>query len=191
MIRAAVLTFIIILISATVSFSEEAHQLERIVVTPSRIASSISDSSRPVTIIDKNSVASSPYDAIQDILSNLGGIDVRRRGAEGIQSDINIRGTTFEQNTVLIDGIKINDPQTGHFNMDIPITRLDFEKAEVITGPASSLYGPNSFGGVINIITKKPSDEVIAADIEGGSFDFFSGALSATCPGHCEEPFLV
>jgi vitamin B12 transporter len=171
---------ILALLSGT-AFSEESHQLEKIVVTPSRIQSS-SDTGRSVVILDAENMSSSAYDALQDIIGNLGGIDIRRRGPEGVQSDINIRGATFEQNTLLIDGISVNDPQTGHYTLDLPLTSFDKENVEILKGPASSLYGANSFGGVINVITKKPEDKKLIVTTTGGTRDYFSGGISLSHP---------
>ncbi len=124
----------------------------------------------------------SVYDAIPDSIGEIGGIDVRRRGVEGVQADINIRGANFEQNSVLVDGVKINDPQTGHFTMDLPLTAMDAGRIEILKGPASALYGPNSFGGTINIITKRPSGRNLAVMAEGGSFDYVSAGASLEYP---------
>jgi iron complex outermembrane receptor protein len=163
------------------AFCEESHQLGKIIVTPSRIQNS-SDTGRSVTTLGPENMQSSAYDAIQDIIGNLGGIDIRRRSPEGVQSDINIRGATFEQNTLLIDGISMNDPQTGHYTMDLPLTSFDKEDVEILRGPASSLYGANSFGGVINVITKKPEDEKLIVNATGGTRDYFSGGASLSHP---------
>ncbi|MCX5667067.1 MAG: TonB-dependent receptor [Candidatus Omnitrophica bacterium] len=173
-----------LLIAATFynpAFSEESHQLEKIVVTPSRITSPFG-TGRSVTTLNAGNMQSSAYDALQDIIGNLGGLDIRRRSHEGVQSDINIRGTTFEQNTLLIDGISMNDPQTGHYTMDLPLTSFDKEKVEILKGPASSLYGANSFGGVINVITKKPEDKKLIVSAAGGQSDYFSGGISLSHP---------
>ncbi len=164
----------------TESRCEDERSLGRLVVTPSRIASSAS--ARSITLLDKKVSVMSVYDATPDMIGNIGGVDIRRRGPENVQADVSIRGTTFEQNSVLIDGIRINDPQTGHYTMDLPITPEDIDRVEVMKGPGSSLYGPNAFGGVINIITKKPEGNRIVFDAEGGSFDYSKVALSATAP---------
>jgi len=132
--------------------------------------------------LDDNSFETSVYKAIPDLIGEVGGVDIRRRGPEGVQADVSIRGTTFEQNTVLIDGIKVNDPQTGHFNMDLPLTLMDIDRIEVLKGPASSLYGPNAFGGAINIITKKPADQKVILYTEGGSYDYLDGGVSISTP---------
>ena len=68
-------------------------------------------------------------------------VDIRQRGGQGVQSDISIRGGTFEQVLVMLNGIKMNDPQTGHHTMDIPISLEQIERIEVITGGASRIFG--------------------------------------------------
>lgn len=162
--------------------TDDPQRLEKIVVTPSRLTTTLSENSRTLTILDEEIFESSVYKAIPDLIGETGGIDIRRRGPEGVQADVNIRGATFEQNTVLIDGINVNDPQTGHFNLDLPITMMDVDTIEILKGPASSLYGANAFGGVINVITKKPLDKKIIVYAEGGSNDYFDGGLSITTP---------
>ena len=174
----------------TDSRSEDERSLGTLVVTPSRIASS--NSARSITVLDKQVSDMSVYDAMPDMIGNIGGIDIRRRGPENVQADVSIRGTTFEENSVLIDGIRINDPQTGHYTMDLPLTPEDIDRVEILKGPGSSLYGPNAFGGVINIITKKPEGKKIVFDAEGGSFDYSKVALSCTAPfGPVDNRFSI
>jgi len=174
----------------TESRCEDEASLGRLVVTPSRIASS--NSARSITILDKTVSRMSVYDATPDMIGNIGGIDIRRRGPENVQADVSIRGTTFEENSVLIDGIRINDPQTGHYTMDLPVTPEDIDRVEIMKGPGSSLYGPNAFGGVINIITKKPEGKKIVFDAEGGDFDYSKAALSCTTPfGPVDNRFSI
>lgn len=180
--RICLFAILIVAIFYSPAFSEESHQLEKIVITPSRIQGASGNTGRSVTVLDAGRMQMSAYDALQDIVGNLGGIDIRRRGPEGVQSDINIRGTTFEQNTLLVDGISMNDPQTGHYTMDLPLTSFDKEDVEILKGPASSLYGANSFGGVINVITKRPEDKKLIVSAAGGTRDYFSGGISLSHP---------
>lgn len=169
---------------------EDEHSLDRIVVTPSRL--SHKDPARSTAVLDSFFSGLSVYDAIPDMIGNVGGVDIRRRGAENVQADVSIRGTTFEENSVLINGIRINDPQTGHYTMDLPLTPEDVDKVEIMKGPGSSLYGPNAFGGVINIITKRPEGKKITFAAEGGSFDYSKAALSCTAPlGPIENRFSI
>ena len=178
----ALLTALAVLIAAGAARADQTQKLEKIVVTASRLSSELSTTARSVAVLDAPVLGESNYDAIPDTIGELGGIDVRRRGVEGVQSDISIRGTTFEQNATLVDGVKMSDPQTGHFSTDWPLTMMDVDRVEIVKGPASSLYGPNAFGGAVNVITKKPSGEEFLVYSEGGSFDYYDGGMSVTAP---------
>lgn len=179
--RGIIIIFLLLVLAAAV-FADEPQKLGKIVVTSSRIDTSLEESSRSVILLGSDELSCAAYSAIPDAIGSIGGIDIRRRGPEGIQSDINIRGATFEQNLILIDGVKINDPQTGHYSMDLPVVMSDVDRIEILKGPASSIYGPNAFGGAINIITKKPEGKSLFFNIEGGSFDYFRSSLSLTYP---------
>ncbi len=91
---------------------------------------------------------------ISDVLENQTVVDLKTRGKFGIQNDIYIRGIGFEHNLVMVDGMSINDPQTGHFNFDIPLTVYDYDKIKIIPGAVATL-GSNALGGVININTSE------------------------------------
>ena len=173
-------TALILTSFATSLFSEEVSQ--RTVLTPSRLETNLTKTTRSITIVDGDDFDISAYTSIPDIIGNVGGIDIRRRGPDNIQADVNMRGANFEENAVLIDGVKVNDPQTGHFDMDLPLTVMDVSRVEILKGPASSVYGPNSFGGVINIITRKPDTSEVIVDSAGGSYDYFRNALSVSAP---------
>lgn len=189
-LKAAFIAVIYAVCLGSESRCEDEKYLGTIVVTPSRIASP--NSARSVTVLDKAFAEMSVYDAIPDMIGNVGGIDIRRRGPESVQSDISIRGATFEENSVLIDGVRVNDPQTGHYTMDLPLTPEDVDRVEILKGPGSSLYGPNAFGGVINIITKRPEGKKIVFDAAGGSFDYSKVALSCTAPfGPVDNRFSI
>ena len=180
--KSALFVLPVLLFTAAVSSADNTQKLEKIVVTASRLPSEIDTAARSVTMLDPAALDQSDYKAIPDTIGELGGIDVRRRGAEGVQSDISIRGTTFEQNASLIDGVKVSDPQTGHFNTDWPLTMMDVERVEIVKGPASSVYGPNAFGGAVNVITKRPAGEQFIVYSEGGSYDYYDGGISVTAP---------
>ena len=165
-----------------ITLAEESHELEKIIVTPSRLKTSIGESFSSITVLDQSLLKDSVYSAIPDAIGNVGGIDMRRRGPEDVQSDVNIRGTTFEENTVLVNGVKMDDPQTGHFNMDLPLTTMDIDRIEILRGPGSSVYGANAFGGVVNIVTKKPMGTKVELESQGGSFDYYNGGLSISSP---------
>lgn len=110
---------------------------------------------KTVEIITYNDIKKLPVNSIEELLDYFSGVDSQKRGPFDVQSDISIRGGNFQQTLVLIDGVRISDPQTGHFNLDIPFTLEDIERIEVLKGPGSSAFGSNAFTGVINIVTKK------------------------------------
>ncbi len=125
-----------------------------IVVTATRIPTAFEDILRSITVLDSSQISNGPVQNIQDLLEYVAGVDVRQQGIAGAQADVSIRGATFEQTLVLINGIKLSDPQTGHHNFNLPIDLSSIEQIEILKGPGSRIYGPNAFGGVINIITK-------------------------------------
>jgi len=166
---------------SSLASAEEPRDLGKIVVTPSRLRSQPADL-RSAVLLDGQDMEISTHNAIADFIGSVTDVDVRRRGPEGVQADINIRGATFEQNAILIDGINLSDPQTGHFSMDLPLTILDIDRIEVLKGPSSSAYGANAFGGTVNVITKLPDKPEFKLHAESGSFDYFLGAASASFP---------
>ncbi|MCX5792660.1 MAG: TonB-dependent receptor [Elusimicrobia bacterium] len=116
--------------------------------------------------------------AIGAALGSAAGVDVQRRGAPGAQGDISIRGSSFQQNLVLIDGMRMNDPQTAHHNLDLPLTAYDIEKMDVLRGPYSSVYGPDAFAGAVNIITRKPDRDRVSARLALAEFSTWSALVS-------------
>jgi vitamin B12 transporter len=155
---------------------------EEVVVTAGIVPVSVSEVPRSVFIIRQDDILNSPAQNLQDLLSYVPGLDVRARGLEGVQADVSIRGGSFEQTLILLDGVKLNDPQTGHHNMNLPVNMNDIERVEILKGQASSIYGPNALAGVINFITKKDNKAAISANLSGGDFGFYNGGLSLHVP---------
>jgi len=156
--------------------------IDEVVVSAGKVPFSLSEVPRSITVISQDDLKNAPVQNIQDLLSNYQGIDIKKRGPEGVQADISIRGGSFEQTLVLIDGIKISDPQTGHHNLNLPINFEDVERIEILKGQASSIYGPNALAGVINIISKKGSSRKVNASLSGGNSGYWQGALSLHSP---------
>jgi len=133
--------------------------------------------SRQVTVIDDNEINLMPVSSVDEILENFTGIDVRQRGTNGIQADISIRGGSFDQNLILLNGVNISDPQTGHHSLNLPIDLNSIERIEILEGPGSRVFGPNAFSGAINIITNQSDKNYTKAGFEAGDFRLFSGSL--------------
>ena len=121
-------------------------------------------------VISNDEIQNAPIQSIEDLLEYAVNIDLRQRGIDGIQSDVSIRGGSFEQVLILINGIKINDPQTGHHSMNIPVSIQQIEKIEILTGGGTRIYGNYAYTGVINIITKKESTNSLLLSSGENSF---------------------
>ncbi len=159
---------------------DSAFRLDDVVVTASRVPSLQSDLSRSVVVISRSEIAVTPARSVSELLSGAAGVDIRHRGGSGVQADFNIRGSGFEQTLILIDGIKFNDPQTGHHNGDIPVAIEDIERIEILKGAGSRLYGPNAMGGVINIITNSAKNKSMSIKSGVGDFGLFERSLRAS-----------
>ncbi len=148
------------------------HELEEVSVTASRAPLAQGQQARMVTVLSSKDIAQAPVQSINDLIKYAAGVDVRQRGPIGAQTDVSVRGGNYEQITILLNGINLNDPQTGHNAFDFPCDISDIERIEVLEGPAGRVYGTSSLLGAINIVTKTPIKQSIQANIEGGSFGY-------------------
>ncbi|MCK4836344.1 MAG: TonB-dependent receptor [Candidatus Aminicenantes bacterium] len=111
-----------------------------------------------------------------DLYSFITVLNVHRRGQSDSTFDLSMRGSNFEQVLMLVNGIPMNNPQTGHFNSGLAFTVQDIERIEIIRGGSSTTYGAGAFAGVVNIILKRKSE--FHFTVSGGKNDFFSSILS-------------
>jgi iron complex outermembrane receptor protein len=158
---------------------EPVTALEPVVVTAERLPLSAAENVRTV-VITREEIARQPARCVADLLADVVGVDVRTRGAGGVQADVAVRGATYEQTLVLIDGVKVTDPQTGHHNLDLPVTLGDIERIEVLKGPGSRVWGANAFGGVVNIVTRRPAGREVGLSAEGGGNGYLAAGASAS-----------
>lgn len=131
-----------------------ASALDPVTVTSSLIEKRSSETGRNITIIKGETFSKLPVHSLDELLKYVPGVEVQMRGPQGSQSDFSMRGGTFQQLLVILDGIRLNDPNTGHFSAYIPITPAEIDRIEVLKGASSALYGSDAVGGVISIITK-------------------------------------
>ena len=162
--------------SASMTTAREM-MLEEVSVTGSRAPLTKSQAARMVTVLDRADIAQAPVQSINDLLKYAIGVDVRQRGPIGAQTDISIRGGTQDQIILLLNGINICDPQTGHNAMDLPIDLSEIIRIEVLEGPAGRIYGSSSLVGAINIVTRPTSETSTNITLEGGSYGY--GKISA------------
>ncbi|MCF6333126.1 MAG: TonB-dependent receptor [Draconibacterium sp.] len=156
------------------------YDLDEIEVSAQRAPAIYSQVARIVSVIERKEIESSPAQSVQELLGYVAGVDVRQRGAEGVQADVSIRGGTFDQTLILLNGINITDPQTGHHNLNLPLSLSQIDHIEVLEGPAARIYGPNAFSGAINIVSKQFDFNSIKLYLGGGSFGFFNSNLSGS-----------
>ena len=147
--------------------------LDTVVVSASAFSESMQEANRSVITINKRELADLPVQSVADVLDFAVGIDARQRGALGTQTDLSIRGSTFEQVLVLVDGVRISDPQTGHHLMNLPVSKENIERIEVLLGGGSYIFGSSAFAGAVNIITKKGKQNRFTVDAAGGSYDSY------------------
>ena len=171
--------------------SLEGQALDSITITSARIELPFKENSRTITVISSKDIQESPATNLAELLQQEAGIDVRRQGVNGMQADLYIRGGSFDQTLLLIDGIKVEDPQTGHHTLNMALPLEVIERIEIIKGPAARVFGQNAFTGAINIVTKSSVDHINSVGYKLGSYDQqqVSGTLgtqlgSATVIGH-------
>lgn len=157
----------------------ETDTLKEVVVTSARIDLPFKKNSRTINIITQTDIKNSAAVNVADLLQQVAGVDVRRRGTGGSQADLFIRGGGFDQTLLLIDGIKMDDVQTGHHTMNAALPIEVIERIEIVKGPAARVFGQNAFTGAINIVTKKNIENTVSANIETGSFGQLNGNITA------------
>ena len=159
--------------------SEDEIQLDEVEILSSpRIEIESLQNSISVISISKEQINNSTATNVSELLQQIAGIDIRRRGVEGMQADLYIRGGSFDQTLLLIDGIKVEDPQTGHHTMNMTLPLEVIERIEITKGSAGRIYGQNAFTGAVNIITKKNIKNNLSVELTGGSFDQKRGSLT-------------
>jgi iron complex outermembrane receptor protein len=129
------------------------EKLDSVVVYSPRIPQQIRETGRDITVLSRRELSTIPASSLDELLRFIPGVETQQRGLYGVQGDFSLRGSTFAQVLVLLDGMRINDPLTGHFNNNFPVTLSEIERIEIIRGPSSAAYGPDAVGGIINIIT--------------------------------------
>jgi iron complex outermembrane recepter protein len=169
----------VVLAIAPAAAAQDTYR-QTVVVTAAATPVELGTVTRSVVVITREQIEALPVASVADVLRLASSVDVRARGARGVQSDFAVRGAGFGQMLVLVDGVRINDAQSGHHNGDIPVPLDLIDRVEILYGAGSSLFGADAFGGTVNIITRRqPSPPTVAA--RAGSFG--SAQLSGTAGG--------
>ena len=157
---------------------QQKRTLDTIIISSTRIDLPFKENSRTIDIISSEDIKNSATNNIADLLQQVAGVDIRRRGTAGSQADVYIRGGSFDQTLLLIDGIKMDDAQTGHHTMNAALPIEVIERIEIIKGPAARIFGQNAFTGAINIVTKKQLKNSVSTSLETGSFGQLNGSVT-------------
>ena len=161
----------------------DERQLTEVTVAGTLSPLNALQAARIVDVITRQQIESAAAQSVNDLLKLAVGIDVRQRGGFGIQSDISIDGGTFDQITLLLNGVNISSPHTGHLAADFPVSLSDIERIEVLEGAASRVYGASAFGGAVNIVTREqaasPHAATFEAGVQGGSYATFGADARA------------
>jgi vitamin B12 transporter len=183
--------FVTSLLLTTITFgqlSDTIFTLPDISIKENRLTIPFSDVSRTVNVLSARQIETLPVQSVNELLLYVAGVDVRQRGPHGVQADVSIRGGTFDQTLVLINGIKLSDPQTGHHIMNLPVDLDNIERIEVLKGPGARIYGQNAFAGAINIVTKTPEEQFFKIATQVGQNDLGGIQFSAAFPqGHFNQ----
>ncbi len=149
----------------------DSTRIDEVLIQENRFQIPFNQHSRNIQVLTQKDLKKLPSTSINEVLRYVGGVDIRQRGPFGTQADIGIDGGSFDQTLVLINGVKLSDPQTGHHMLNIPIPLEAIERIEILRGPASRVYGINGLTGAVNIVTKQvDSSEVFAHLYAGSSF---------------------
>ncbi|PKP12226.1 MAG: TonB-dependent receptor, partial [Bacteroidetes bacterium HGW-Bacteroidetes-3] len=166
------------ILSTSIYAQKDTVKLKEVEVSSNRISLPFSKTSRTIIIISHQEIVNSAATNLADLLQNVAGVDIRRRGIDGMQSDLYIRGGNFDQTLLLIDGVKMDDPQTGHHTMNGILSLENIERIEIIKGPAARIYGQNAFTGAINIVTKSVTENAATINLYYGSYENKKGEVA-------------
>lgn len=133
---------------------------EALEVVGSRVPAALPGLVRSVTVLDEADLARAPARSAAEALQSVPGVVVSQRQQFGVQSDLTIRGSTFDQVQMLLNGFDVSDPQTGHHLMNLPLGKHDIARLEVLPGQGSVQYGAGAFGGTVNTVTKRPAENM-------------------------------
>jgi len=155
-------------------FYAQEKEIETVEIEGKFLSIPLKNISENVEVITREDIRKMPAHTLEDVLQFYTGIDIRKRGAGDTQADLSIRGSSYDQVLVLIDGVRMSDAQTGHNTMSLPFDLNTVDKIEIIKGPAARRFGQNAYAGVINIVTKISDEKEVKVYGSGGDFKTWS-----------------
>ncbi len=178
-IMVAAAAWALFLPAAIVSAADETIQIKEVVVTATRTEKEQKDVTQSVTVITAEDIKKSGATTAAEVIERTSGVEINDYGTRGSLNNISIRGASYQQVLVLLDGRRMNSASAGGFDMsDLPVLISDIERIEIVRGPSSALYGADAVGGVVNIITKKATAAETTVTAEGGTHGYQSAAVA-------------
>lgn len=160
------------LLLTTAVFGQEKDKkqiLETVIIQGNRLEIPFHKTTRDIQVITAKEIEQMPVQSVHELLSYVGGIDIRQRAPFGGQADISIDGGSFEQTLVLLNGIKLINSQTAHNMLNIPVPLDAIDHIEILRGAAARVYGINALTGAVNIVTKKSNSSFLTTHVQLGS----------------------
>ncbi len=177
--RVSSLAWMILSVVPTSALSQQTAPVQTIVVTGVFEPVPLEEADRPVDAIDVRKL-DLVSNSLVDILRLDPSVNLEERGPNGTQADVSIRGGTFEQTLILLNGLRMNDAQTGHHDMDLPVPLDAVSSVEILPGSGSTLYGADAMGGVVNFITQAPKATELRMRTSFGNFGVNQQSASFT-----------
>jgi len=160
---------VLFVVKSSTTKANELPAVDEILITSQQPERFLNSTAAEIKVISGEDFSRLNAHSFPEILETIASVDLIEKGTPGSQSDIVINGSSIEGVLLLINGIRVHDPQTGHFTMDIPVDLSAVERIEIMNGGGSSMYGSSASGGVLNIVTKKKSNEILGS-VSMGSY---------------------
>ena len=157
------------------NLTNERIEMEEVVVSAQRNEVIYSEMARMVEVLDEDEIAQLPVQTIDELLNYAMNVDIRQRGGMNVQADVSIRAGSFDQVMILLNGVNITDPHTGHHNLNLPVDLSAVKRIEILSGPGSQIFGSNAFSGAINIITGTENTPSVKAGLHAGEHGYTKG----------------
>lgn len=158
----------------------ELEEVEAVADSPFQLENT---SLKPLVIVTRQDIAAAPAGSIDDILEYLPQVDIRNRGKFGTQADLSIQGGSFDQSLVLLNGLNVSDPQTGHFHLNLPVELSAIHHAELVAGSASRRFGTHAFSGAVNLVTLPYDSSGFNSGFTYGQHNYYRAYLNTNVSG--------
>ena len=162
--------YCLLLVAFPACSQQPPAQHETVIVTGTYDPIPLQESDRAVQVENISPARALLSNSIVDFLQLDSSVDLQQRAPNNIQSDISLRGTNFGQTLILLNGLRINDAQSGHHDMDLPLPLESVSQVEILKGSGSTLYGSDAVGGVVNFVTTAPETDDFSVRLGLGNF---------------------